>query len=81
MNFNLSSILSNSLRMLNIANKALPLIKEMNPTFKTIKEKIGKYTTNNSKKVINTPKIKQESNNHDNSKKVVYQNNSLTFFK
>ena len=37
MNFNLSSILSSSLRFLNITKRALPLIKDLNPTIKNIK--------------------------------------------
>lgn len=39
MNFNFSSFLNGSLRILNIANRTLPLIKEATPAIKNIKKK------------------------------------------
>ena len=77
MNINISSILSNSLRILNIANKAIPLIKDFNPTIKKVKDGLKKVKfIPNNQNVNNTPiqEIKE-------SKKIVYQDNSLTFFR
>lgn len=72
MNFNLSSILSSSLKFLNITKKALPLIKDLNPTVKTLKTKINEFKSNNKKEDIKELPIQ---------KKEVKNNNSLTFFK
>lgn len=72
MNFNLSSILSNSLRFLNITKRAIPLIKDLNPTIKNIKTKITEFKTTNKEPIIKELSIK---------KKEVKNNNSLTFFK
>lgn len=72
MNFNLSSILSNSLRFLNITKRAIPLIKDLNPTIKNIKTKITEFKTTNKEPIIKELPIK---------KKEVKNNNSLTFFK
>lgn len=72
MNFNLSSILSSSLKFLNITKKALPLIKDLNPTVKTLKTKINEYKSNNKKEDIKELPMQ---------KKEVKNNNSLTFFK
>lgn len=74
MNINLSSILSGSMRILNIANKALPLIKEMNPTINTIKNKIlqGK-----NKGMVPVVPIKQVPE----IKEVPKATPNLTFFK
>lgn len=72
MNFNLSSILSSSLRFLNITKRVLPLIKDLNPTIKNIKNKITEFKTTNKETVIKELPIQ---------KKEVKNNNSLTFFK
>ena len=72
MNFNLSSILSNSLRFLNITKRAIPLIKDLNPTIKNIKTKINEFKTTNKEPIIKELPIQ---------KKEVKNNNSLTFFK
>ncbi len=72
MNFNLSSILSNSLRFLNITKRAIPLIKDLNPTIKNIKNKITEFKATNKEPVIKELPIQ---------KKEVKNNNSLTFFK
>ena len=71
MNFNLSSILTNSLRFLNITKRAIPLIKDLNPTIKTIKTKINEYKKDN----------KPEKKELAYKDKPVQNNNSLTFFK
>ena len=71
MNFNLSSILSSSLKFLNITKKALPLIKDLNPTVKTLKTKINEFKSNNKKEDIKELPMQ---------KKEVKNNNSLTFF-
>ena len=72
MNFNLSSILSSSLRFLNITKRDLPLIKDLNPTIKNIKNKITEFKTTNKETFIKELPIQ---------KKEVKNNNSLTFFK
>lgn len=72
MNFNLSSILSNSLRFLNITKRAIPLIKDLNPTIKNIKTKIAEFKTTNKEPIIKELPIQ---------KKEVKNNSSLTFFK
>lgn len=72
MNFNLSSILSSSLKFLNITKKALPLIKDLNPTVKTLKTKINEFKSSNKKEDIKELPMQ---------KKEVKNNNSLTFFK
>ncbi len=72
MNFNLSSILSSSLRFLNITKRALPLIKDLNPTIKTIKTKINEF------KIENKQPEKKELTFKE---KPVQKNNSLTFFR
>ena len=62
MNFNFSSFLNGTLRILNIANKTLPLIKEASPTIKTIRDKYQNFKGLNSKKtIINTPYIEKRS--------------------
>lgn len=72
MNFNLSSILANSLRFLNITKRAIPLIKDLNPTIKNIKTKINDFKTTSKEPIIKELPIQ---------KKEVKNNNSLTFFK
>lgn len=76
MNFNFSSFLNGTLRILNIANKTLPLIKEASPTIKTIKDK---YQTFKGKASNNIPKslpfIEKKAI------KKVENNNLPTFFK
>lgn len=72
MNFNLSSILSSSLRFLNITKRALPLIKDLNPTIKNIKTKINEFKTENKQPEKKELAFKE---------KPVQKNNSLTFFR
>lgn len=66
---NLSSFLSNSLKILNVTKKAIPLIKDLNPSINTIKNKL---TELNKKDVTELKYEKKEVKNN---------NNSLTFFK
>ncbi len=40
MNFNLPYILQNGMKVLNIVNKTLPLVKEFNPALGFIKKKL-----------------------------------------
>ncbi len=77
MNFNISSILSGSMKILNIVNKTLPLVKEFNPT---ISKMITKYKNNKvkeqpfvNKKPSPTP-LKKLPNQRPSS-------NGLTFFR
>ena len=72
MNFNLSSILSSSLRFLNITKRALPLIKDLNPTVKNIKTKIYEFKKENKQ-----PEKKELAY----EEKPVQKNTSLTFFR
>lgn len=77
MNINMSSFLANSLRILNIANKTIPLIKEANPTIKSIKKRYMKIKNN----MNYTPYEKKAPKVIEQPKNIVYQNNSLTFFR
>lgn len=77
MNFNFSSFLNGTLRILNIANKTLPLIKEASPTIKTIRDKYNSFKgiSSNKRKIADTPYIeKKEIKKED-------VNNLPTFFK
>jgi hypothetical protein len=67
---NFSSFLSGSLRILNIANKALPLIKDISPTIKNVRTKMN-----------NIPQININKNNHKKIESKKISNNSLTFFR
>ncbi len=72
---NFSNFLSNSLRILNIANRALPLVRDITPTIKSFRNKIS-----NS----NLPKLNMVPVNNNNSiKKDIPErrNNTLTFFR
>lgn len=77
MNINLASILQGSMKILNVVNKTLPLVKEFNPTFSKVISKMKKTnpTTNNNfiipKKVLST--------NNNNQKKII-NSSTLTFF-
>ena len=73
---NFSGFLSSSLRILNIANRALPLVRDITPTIKSIRSKISN---------TNLPKLNSFSinNNQNVMKRKIPQrkNNSLTFFR
>ena len=73
---NFSNFLSSSLRILNIANRALPLVRDITPTIKSIRNKIS--NTNLTKL-----SIAPRNNNQNIIKKEIPQkrNNSLTFFR
>lgn len=79
MNFNLSSLLQNGMRILNIVNRTLPLVREINPAYSFITKKIKdmKGSTNNfmpsntTLKAPNNYPLNQQSNG----------TNSLTFFR
>ncbi|MBO5476005.1 MAG: hypothetical protein J5982_05875 [Bacilli bacterium] len=73
---NFSSFLSSSLRILNIANRAIPLVRDITPTIRSIRSKISN---------TNLPKLNSFSinNNQNVMKREIPQkhNNSLTFFR
>lgn len=77
MNFNLPYILQNGMKILNIVNKTLPLVKEFNPALNFIQKKLKTANIPVTKKPIikNTPteNIPVRVNNSNN--------NSLTFFR
>lgn len=76
MNFNFSSFLNGTLRILNIANKTLPLIKEASPTIKTIRDKYNNFKgISMNKRIPNAPYIEK------NTIKKQEINNLPTFFK
>lgn len=77
MNINISSILQGSMKILNVVNKTLPLVKEFNPTFTKVLNKIRKP---NIKLNNNIPVITNQST-PNNQKKLVNNTNSLTFFR
>lgn len=78
MNFNLPYILQNGMKILNIVNKTLPLVKEVNPALNFIQKRLKTpkqlSTSNDNKKSLN------KINNQDYSIKN-NQNNTLTFFR
>lgn len=73
---NFSSFLSSSLRILNIANRAIPLVRDITPTIRSIRSKISN---------TNLPKLNSFTinNNQNVMKREISQkhNNSLTFFR
>ena len=72
MNTNFGNFLNSSLRILNIANKSLPLIKNVTPTIKGLKKGVSSLRIKHKKEQIREPIIIPKS---------IHQNNSLTFFK
>lgn len=76
MNFNLPYILQNGMKILNIVNKTLPLVKEFNPALNFIQRKLKSANLPAAQKttIKNTPtnNIPVRVNNN---------NNSLTFFR
>ena len=70
---NFSSFLANSLRFLNIANRVIPLVREVSPQIGKIRNTISKVS-----KVVNTTTQKQLPTQPEKSNK---QNSTLTFFK
>ena len=72
MNTNFGNFLNSSLRILNIANKSLPLIKNVTPTIKGLKKGVYSLRIKHKKEIKQEPIIIPKS---------ISQNNSLTFFK
>lgn len=77
MNINISSILQGSMKILNVVNKTLPLVREFNPTFTKVLSKFR----NPSIKINNNLPIPTNARIQDNQKKLVNNTNSLTFFR
>lgn len=78
MNINISSILQGSMKILNVVNKTLPLVKEFNPTFTKVMSKLK----NSNIKINSAPMLPSSRTTINNSqKKLVTNTNSLTFFK
>lgn len=77
MNFNLPYILQNGMKILNIVNKTLPLVKEFNPALNFIQKKLKSANLPIAQKSIikNTPTSNLPVRVNDNN------NNSLTFFR
>ena len=73
---NFSSFLTNSLRFLNIANRVIPLVREVSPQIGKIKNTIKKVSTITSNNLQNN--IKELNAPKEEIKKT---NNTLTFFK
>lgn len=75
MNFNLPYILQNGMKILNIVNKTLPLVKEFNPALNFIQKKLKSANLPVAQKtaIKNTPT--------ENIPVRVNNNNSLTFFR
>lgn len=80
--FNFSNFLSSSLRILGIANRAIPLVKEMSPTIRTIRTKLSNANIPKAN-LIQLPKINVNNNSnsqYSQNKNQTQVNNSLTFF-
>ena len=79
MNFNLPYILHNGMRILNIVNRTLPLVKEVNPAIGYIRKKIKSINTNitpnNNIKPLSNTNILSAPNKQN------FSNSNLTFFK
>lgn len=71
---NFSSFLANSLRFLNIANRVIPLVRDVAPQISKVRNTVKRLTTSipNVLPTTNTPQ--QENLNNQN------QNNRPTFF-
>lgn len=69
---NLSSILSNAQKTLNVVNQAIPLYYQVKPVFKNLKTlgKIGKEFTK-----INTPTSNNVNNQNEAESKATIENN------
>ena len=69
---NLSSILSNAQKTLNVVNQAIPLYYQVKPVFKNLKTlgKIGKEFTK-----INTPTSNNVNNQNEADSKATIENN------
>lgn len=78
MKFNLPYILQNGMKILNIVNKTLPLVKEVNPALNFIQKKLKSQTPMLASKQKNTKTI---NNSPSVNKNISNKNNTLTFFR
>lgn len=80
MNFNIPYLLQNGMKILNIVNKTLPLVREFNPAMSFITKKIKDINSNiqqnGGKLPLNTNILKQPKNTQVNKRL-----NNLTFFR
>lgn len=79
MNFNLPYLLQNGMKILNIVNKSLPLVREFNPALSFITKKL-KTMNNNIQQNISTPLMNSNIIKNTNNKQPRTHNN-LTFFR
>ena len=73
---NFSSFLANSLRFLNIANRVIPLVREVSPQIGKIKNTIKKVSSIASTNIQNNKIALKPS-----IEEVKQKNSTLTFFK
>lgn len=80
MNFNIPYLLSNGMKILNIVNKTLPLVREFNPAMSFITKKIKDINSNiqqnGGKLPISANILKSPVNSQ-----IKKANNNLTFFR
>ena len=83
-NLNLSSILSGTGKVVNFANQAIPLVRQISPLIRNAKTM---FRVMNEFKKVDEPKIDSKENNISNlvnndntTKKVNYNQNGPTFF-
>lgn len=83
MNFNLPYILQNGMKILNIVNKTLPLVKEFNPALNFIQKKLKTASPVINQRQKNTPALKNSTgvSNINNTINNNQNNNTLTFFR
>ena len=74
-----SSILSGTGKVVNFANQAIPLVKQINPIIKNAKTM---FQVMNEFKKVDTPKKENEKNNVEEKKEVITTSNDVgpTFF-
>ncbi len=83
MNFNLPYILQNGMKILNIVNKTLPLVKEFNPALNYIQKKLKTAAPVINQRQKNTPVLKNSTGVVNTNKAISssQNNNTLTFFR
>lgn len=83
MNFNLPYILQNGMKILNIVNKTLPLVKEFNPALNFIQKKLKSASPVINQRQKNTPLLNNSSGVINTNKAISssQNNNTLTFFR
>ena len=74
-----SSILSGTGKVVNFANQAIPLVKQINPVIKNAKTM---FQVMNEFKKVDTPKVVDEKKNVEEKKEVITTSNDVgpTFF-